>query len=240
MFSPFADPLLAAAQCRLSPLRPSPSRPKLCRELRRAFPASPCVSRFHASAAVKQTAFLVRSDAQSTCGKAPPSSMSCRETAAPWLIRYGVAHLLSCAATSMIDRGRRLTDEAFRTRVGKPSAGSSGWLFHSSRLCGTPELCCGPQIGAAERLGSIPGPDPNRSWATIQVIFCVPELCKTHDRALARSARGIPVRSGDGLSTASPATEKSAATALAWPAPSSTTIRPFAASSRPASAVIVR
>jgi hypothetical protein len=56
--------------------------------------------------------------------------MSCRETAAPWLIRYGVAHLLSCAATSMIDRGRRLTDEAFRTRVGKLSAGSSGWLFH--------------------------------------------------------------------------------------------------------------
>src|SRR6266581_8785936 len=28
--------------------------------------------------------------------------------------------------------------------------------FTSSRLCGTPELCCGPQIGAAERLGSIP------------------------------------------------------------------------------------
>jgi hypothetical protein len=78
----------------------------------------------------QQTAFLARSDAQSTCGKAPPSSMSCREAAAPWLIRYGVAHLLSCAATSMIDRGRRLTDEAFRTRFGKLSAGSSGCLFH--------------------------------------------------------------------------------------------------------------
>ena len=77
-----------------------------------------------------KTAFLMRSGAQSTCGKAPPSSMSCREAAAPWLIRYGVAHLLSCAATSMIDRGRRLTDEAFRTRFGKLSAGSSGCLFH--------------------------------------------------------------------------------------------------------------
>jgi hypothetical protein len=215
MFSPFADPLLAAAQCRLSPLRPSPSRPKLCRELRRAFPASPCVSRFHASAAVKQTAFLVRSDAQSTCGKAPPSSMSCRETAAPWLIRYGVAHLLSCAATSMIDRGRRLTDEAFRTRVGKLSAGSSGWLFHVF----APVWHSGALLRASNRRGRASRVDscrdPNRSWATIQAIFCVPELCKTHDQSLARSARGMPVRSGYGLSTASPAAEKSAVTAPA-------------------------
>src|SRR5262245_21490490 len=30
----------------------------------------------------------------------------------------------------VIDRGRRLTDEAFRTRIGKLSAGSSGCLFH--------------------------------------------------------------------------------------------------------------
>src|SRR5262245_33203833 len=90
--------------------------------------------------------------------------------------------------------------------------------FTSSRLSGTPELCCGPQIGAAERLGSIPGRDPNLSWATIQVIFCVPELCETHDGALAVSARGTPDRSAYGLSTASPAAEKSAATALTCPA----------------------
>src|SRR5262249_61518153 len=45
-------------------------------------------------------------------------------------VRYSVAHLSSCATTSLIDHGRRLTDEAFRTRVGKLSAGSPGWLFH--------------------------------------------------------------------------------------------------------------
>jgi hypothetical protein len=204
------------------------------------FLASPCVSQFHASAAVKQTAFLVRSDAQSTCGKAPPSSMFCRETAAPWLVRYGVAHLLSCAATSMIDRGRRLTDEAFRTRVGKLSAGSSGWLFHVF----APVWHSGALLRASNRRGRASRVDscrdPNRSRATIQAIFCVPELCKTHDRSLARSARGVPVRSGYGLSTASPAAENNAATSLACPAPISTTNRPPAPSSRPASVVISR
>jgi hypothetical protein len=204
------------------------------------FLASPCVSQFHVSAAVKQTAFLVRSDAQSTCGKAPPSSMFCRETAAPWLVRYGVAHLLSCAATSMIDRGRRLTDEAFRTRVGKLSAGSSGWLlhvfapvWHSGAL-----LRASNRRGRASRVDSCR--DPNRSRATIQAIFCVSELCKTHDQSLARSARGMPVRSGYGLSTASPAAENNAATALACPAPISTTNMPPMPSSRPASVVISR
>jgi len=51
-------------------------------------------------------------------------------SSSPLADQYGVAHLLSCAAASLIDRGRRLTDEAFRTRIGKPSAGSSGCLFH--------------------------------------------------------------------------------------------------------------
>ena len=119
MFRPFADPLLGAAECRLSPSRLSTLRPSL----HHAFP----ISRQRRG---QTTAFLVRPGARPTCGKAPPSSMSCREAAAPWLIRYGVAHLLSCAATSLIDRGRRLTDEAFRTRIGKLSAGSSGCLFH--------------------------------------------------------------------------------------------------------------
>ena len=190
------------------------------------------------------TAFLVRSGAQSTCGKAPPSSMSCREAAAPWLVRYGVAHLLSCAATSMIDRGRRLTDEAFRTRIGKLSAGSSGCLFHvfaPVRHSGA-LLRASNRRGRASRVDSCR--DPNRSWATIQAIFCVSELCKTHDptlvSSLVRSARGTPERSGHGLSTASPAAEKSVATAFACPAPSSTTIRPFGLSSRPASAAIAR
>src|SRR5262244_1959849 len=104
--------------------------------------------------------------------------MSCREAAAPWLVRYGVAHLLSCAATSLIDRGRRLTDEAFRTRVGKLSAGSSGWLFHVFAPVALRSFANGPQIGAAERLGSIPKQDPNRSRATIQAIFCVTGLWK--------------------------------------------------------------
>jgi hypothetical protein len=231
MFRPFADPLLAAAECRLSPSRPS------------AFTllGSPCVSRFHSNAAVKQTAFLARDRTHShPAAKRRPNSMSCREAAAPWLIRYGVAHLLSCAATSMIDRGRRLTDEAFRTRVGKPSAGSSGWLlhvfapvWHSGAL-----LRASNRRGRASRVDSCR--DPNRSRATIQAIFCVPELCKTHNRSLARSARGVPVRSGYGLSTASPAAEKSAATAFTCPAPISTTNRPSAPSSRPASVVISR
>jgi hypothetical protein len=231
MFRPFADPLLAAAECRSpSPSRHSPSRHS----------PSLCVSRSQASAAAKQTAFLVRSGAQSTCGKAPPSSMSCREAAAPWLVRYGVAHLLSCAATSMIDRGRRLTDEAFRTRFGKLSAGSSGCLFHVF----APVWHSGALLRASNRRGRASRVDsyrnPNRSWATIQAIFCVSELCKTHDGSLARSARGTPDRSGHGLSTASPAAEKSAPTALACPAPSSTTNRPPGASSRSASAVIAR
>ncbi len=189
------------------------------------------------------TAFLVRSGAQSTCGKAPPSSMSCRE-AAPWLVRYGVAHLLSCAATSMIDRRRRLTDEAFRTRIGKLSAGSSGCLFHvfaPVRHSGA-LLRASNRRGRASRVDSCR--DPNRSWATIQAIFCVSELCKTHDpslvSSLVRSARDTPERSGRGLSTASPAAEKSVATTFACPAPSSTTIRPFGLSSRPASAAIAR
>jgi hypothetical protein len=114
--------------------------------------------------------------------------MSCRETAAPWLVRYGVAHLLSCAATSMIDRGRRLTDEAFRTRFGKLSAGSSGCLFHvfapvwhSGAL-----LRASNRRGRASRVDSCT--DPNRSRATIQAIFCVSELCKTHDGSLMAEA----------------------------------------------------
>ncbi len=187
-----------------------------------------------------KTAFLVRSGAQSTCGKAPPSSMSCREAAAPWLVRYGVAHLLSCAATSMIDRGRRLTDEAFRTRFGKLSAGSSGCLFHVF----APVWHSGALLRASNRRGRASRVDscrnPNRSWVTIQAIFCVSELCKTHGGSLAKSARGIPDRSGYGLSTTSPAAEKSVATVFACPAPSSTTIRPPGASSRPASVVIAR
>src|SRR5947208_6249001 len=175
---------------------------------------SPRVPHSHVSAAAKQTAFLVRSGAQSTCGKAPPSSMSCRE-AAPWLVRYGVAHLLSCAAASMIDRGRRLTDEAFRTRIGKLSAGSSGCLFHVF----APVWHSGALLRASNRRGRASRVDscrdPNRSWPAIQAIFCVPELCKTHDGSLARSARDTPERSGCGLSTASPAAEKSDSTAPA-------------------------
>ena len=219
MFRPFADPLLVAAEA--------------------ASHASPCIP-ISRQRRGQTPAFLVRSGVQSTCGKAPPSSMSCRETAAPWLVRYGVAHLLSCAATSMIDRGRRLTDEAFRTQVGKLSAGSSGWLFHVI----APVWHSGALLRASNRRGRASRVDscrdPNRSWATIQAIFCVPELCKTHDRSLARSARGVPVRSGHGLSTARPAAEKSAATALACPAPISTTNRPPAPSSRPASVVVAR
>lgn len=187
MFRPFADPLLAAAECRppsrLSPSRHSPSRHS----------PSQCVSQSHTGAAAKQTAFLVRSGAQSTCGKAPPSSMSCREAAAPWLVRYGVAHLLSCAATSMIDRGRRLTDEAFRTRFGKLSAGSSGCLFHVF----APVWHSGALLRASNRRGRASRVDscrnPNRSWATIQAIFCVSDLCKAHDGSLAeRLVTGSP------------------------------------------------
>src|SRR5215468_7994273 len=175
MFRPFADPLLGRLNAASRPHAFSTLRPSL----HHAFP----ISRQRRG---QITAFLVRSGAQSTCGKAPPSSMSCREAAAPWLIRYGVAHLLSCAATSMIDRGRRLTDEAFRTRIGKLSAGSSGCLFHvfapvwhSGAL-----LRASNRRGRASRVDSCK--DPNPSWATIQAIFCVPELCRTHDRSLAK------------------------------------------------------
>ena len=128
--------------------------------------------------------------------------MSCREAAAPWLVRYGVAHLLSCAAASLIDRGRRLTDEAFRTRIGKLSAGSSGCLFHvfapvwhSGAL-----LRASNRRGRASRVDSCK--DPNPSWATIQAIFCVPELCRTHDRSLAKSLAPSLTESAQGAHAA--------------------------------------
>src|SRR5262245_7934381 len=111
MFRPFADPLLVAAECRPPSRLPFHAfrlrvlglhhlglhRLRLHRlrlhhfRLHYASPYPTLTPR-------PITAFLVRSGAQSTCGKAPPSSMSCREAAAPWLFRYGVAHLLSCAA----------------------------------------------------------------------------------------------------------------------------------------------
>src|SRR5262245_41837065 len=110
MIRPFAGPLFGAAKRRLSP--------------------SPRVSHFTGAAATK-TALPARSDAQSTCGIAPPKVYFLSRSSSPLAaVRYGVAHLSSCATTSLIDHGRRLTDEAFRTRVGKLSAGSPGWLFH--------------------------------------------------------------------------------------------------------------
>src|SRR5712671_1026951 len=114
-------------------------------------------------------------------------------SSSPLAIRYGVAHLLSCAATSMIDRGRRLTDEAFRTRIGKLSAGSSGCLFHVL----APVWHSGALLRASNRRGRASRVDscrnPNRSWATIQAIFCVSDLCKAHDGSLAeRLVTGSP------------------------------------------------
>src|SRR6266545_4105891 len=80
-------------------------------------------------------------------------------------------------ATSIPDREQRLTDEAFRSQVGEPSAGSSGCLFRVSRLWHSEallQLCCGPVVGAAERLGSIParnlvglGPQSKRFFACL-------------------------------------------------------------------------
>src|SRR5437016_12560159 len=67
--------------------------------------------------------------------------------------------------------------------------------FTSSRLCGTPELCCGPQIGAAERLGSIPartlirlGPQSKRFFACLNCVRLMTEaLPKRSLRALPRA-----------------------------------------------------
>src|SRR5438270_6471584 len=46
-----------------------------------------------------------------------------------------------------------------------------------------------------KHLGSIPCAKPNRSCATIQVLFCGPELWRTHGKGLTASARATPARS---------------------------------------------
>lgn len=209
MFRPFADPLLVAAECRP---RPQAVPLKLF-----AFTTPFPISRQRRG----QTNRVPRGIGRTVHAQSIPAAKR-RQAQCPvakqqplWPVRYGVAHLLSRAATSMIDRGRRLTDEAFRTRFGKLSAGSSGCLFHVFAPVALRSFAAGLKSARPSVSGRFLGRDPNRSWATIQVIFCVPEMCETHDRALARSARGTSDRSGRGLSTASPAAEKSAATAPA-------------------------
>src|SRR5262245_19064994 len=89
----------------------------------------------------------------------PLISMSCREAATP--VPQPAAALPTSRhahATSMFNREQRLTDEAFRSQVAiqnRPTVRSGRSVSRVAPL-GTPELCCGPLVGAAERLGSIP------------------------------------------------------------------------------------
>jgi hypothetical protein len=130
---------------------------------------------------------------------------------------------------SIIDRAPRQTDEASRSQAGipksvyqvsEPSVGVTRLCrFASSRLW---------HSGAALRassarsnvLGSIPGQEPSRSCPTIQAIFCVPELWKSHGTgpgtslgtALVTKARGVPERSFCAVTTLSPAASNSVVT----------------------------
>jgi hypothetical protein len=73
-------------------------------------------------------------------------------------------------------RGRRVTDEAFRSQEGEPTAGCPANVFRVFCACGSPKRRCGLLLA--------PGVDscakPSRSCATIQVLFCVAELWKRY------------------------------------------------------------
>jgi hypothetical protein len=94
--------------------------------------------------------------------------------------------------------------------------------------------------------GSIPCAQASRFRPTFQVLFCWGPMPSAHDLLtaahdfLATRARGTPLRSGRGGSTARPAAAKSAATASAWPAPNSTITAPLGTSSAGAVVAISR
>ena len=99
----------------------------------------------------------------------------------------------------------------------------------------------GSLVDAFKYVGSIPCPEPSRSWPTIQVLFFVPAMWNIHGPGRRTKARAMPARSVLGGSAgARPAARMSEITASAWPAPSSTTSMPFGASSRSASAAMAR
>src|SRR5258705_6942691 len=93
----------------------------------------------------------------------------------------------------MTDHAQRRTDEASRSQVGEPSAGSSGLVVSLLRACGTPELRSGPRRrDPMSRVDSYP--ERSRSWPTIQAIFCVPEMWKSHGGAPIIKAPTTPER----------------------------------------------
>jgi hypothetical protein len=84
----------------------------------------------------------------------PQSRMSCHEAATPCpqLSLRCCPPLVMRNATSMIYRGRRVTDEASRSQEGEPNAGSPASSVSRLRAYGSPSVAA----GSCRRLGSIP------------------------------------------------------------------------------------
>jgi hypothetical protein len=138
--------------------------------------------------------------------------------------------LIMRVVASMTNRGWCRTDEASRSQDLELISNSAALppaipVSGAAGLCASPKLCCelslqafapGCRNGSLWRgqcLGSIPCAKPSRSCATIQAIFCVPELWRSHGKGLTISARPTPDRSCRTASIASLALVNSALTA---------------------------
>jgi len=96
---------------------------------------------------------------------------------------------------------------------------------------------------AAPSSRAIPWRQASRFRPTFQVLFCLGPMLTFHAldcNFAATRARGTPLRSGRGGNGASPAAANKAATGADWPAPSSTTSMPSAASKAGAAAAMIR
>ncbi len=152
-------------------------------------------------------------------------------------------------AAAMSYRGRRVTDEAFRSQEGEPTAGFSGFkCFAPSRL-----WLSEASLRALAGVGSIPagnlvGLDPQSkcffAWLNCGAGMPVPPIWsfqKTYGETVTARARGTPDRSLRNPSTGrNPAAAVNDVTASSCPAPSSSTSTPCGARMRLASPAIAR
>jgi hypothetical protein len=197
----FADPLVADGRGR------PPRFTSLLHQSASRMPASPTPASATAhllplaSAAAKPRARRMSEKAENAAWFAA-TSVPYREVATPEpqpFLQCCPAHVTRVAA-SLTDRALRRTDEASRSQVGKPSAGSSGFVGLRFRASGTPELCCGPRRRG--RLGSIPkanvvvlGPQSKRFFAGLKCGRVMADGAFQAPGRCAASARGMPARS---------------------------------------------
>jgi hypothetical protein len=138
----------------------------------------------------------------------------------------------------------RLTEETSRSESGDPVCRPIGFCYPAIRLTCAADLkeqCsgCSRQRGNPH-LGLIPCTQASRFRATFQVLFCRGPMLQAHALLAATSARGTPLRSGQGGDTASPAAAKSDVTASACAMPNSTISAPSGASKAGAAAAMPR